>query len=76
MNRKGLKRFAAFVLFSTALCGASNAFISQGSPAQRRDCHDDAMRLCGRHVPNVAEITACMTRHRSQLSPACRAHFR
>jgi hypothetical protein len=76
MKRNGLKRVAAFVLFSAALTGGSNALLSQGTSAQRRDCHGDAMRLCGQHVPNVAEITACMTRHRPQLSPACRAHFR
>jgi hypothetical protein len=33
------------------------------------------MRLCQQYVPDVDRITACMSRHRSQLSPACRRYF-
>jgi hypothetical protein len=36
-------------------------------------CTGDAMRFCGHEVPNVQRITACMVRHRAQLSPGCRA---
>lgn len=39
-------------------------------------CGGDAFRLCGAEIPNVDRITACMIRHRSQLSPRCQAFFR
>ncbi|MGH6679453.1 MAG: hypothetical protein ACREDL_11135 [Bradyrhizobium sp.] len=39
-------------------------------------CGGDAFRLCGAEIPNVDRITACMIRHRSQLSPGCQAFFR
>jgi len=42
------------------------------SEAQQR-CTGDAMRLCGHEVPNVQRITACMVKHRAQVSPGCRA---
>src|SRR5262245_55617136 len=38
-------------------------------------CQDDAMRLCGQFVPDVDRITACMSRKRKLLSPACRVYF-
>jgi hypothetical protein len=48
---------------------------AQGTPEQRAACEGDAMRLCQQYVPDVNRITACMSRHRSQLSPACRRYF-
>jgi len=48
---------------------------AQGSPEQRAACEGDAMRLCQQYVPDVNRITACMSRHRNQLSPACRRYF-
>ncbi len=46
---------------------------AQGTPEQQQACQGDAFRLCGEFVPDVAKITACMAKKRSQLSPACRA---
>jgi hypothetical protein len=36
-------------------------------------CSGDAFRLCSSEIPNIPRITACMVRHRSDLSPGCRA---
>jgi hypothetical protein len=49
---------------------------AQGTPEQRAACQDDAMRLCGQFVPDVARITACMHSNRRHLSPRCRAQFK
>jgi hypothetical protein len=35
-------------------------------------CTPDVMRLCNQFVPDVAKITACMNRNRSNVSQACR----
>jgi hypothetical protein len=49
--------------------------LAQGTPEQRAACQPDAMRLCSEFVPDVDAITACMTRKRLRLSPACRVYF-
>jgi hypothetical protein len=36
-------------------------------------CSGDAFRLCSSEIPNIPRITACMVRHKSDLSPGCRA---
>ena len=46
------------------------------TPEQEQACTPDAFRLCGSEIPDVGRVTACMVAKKSQLSPACRAHFR
>jgi len=36
-------------------------------------CTSDAFRLCSSEIPNIPKITACMIKHRADLSPGCRA---
>ncbi|MHC2623609.1 hypothetical protein ACVIW2_005641 [Bradyrhizobium huanghuaihaiense] len=36
-------------------------------------CTGDAFRLCSSEIPNIPKITACMIKHRSDLSAGCRA---
>jgi hypothetical protein len=36
-------------------------------------CSGDAFRLCSSEIPDIPRVTACMVRHRSDLSPGCRA---
>ena len=35
-------------------------------------CSGDAFRLCSSEIPNIPKITACMMKHRSDLSANCR----
>jgi hypothetical protein len=35
-------------------------------------CTGDAFKLCSSEIPNIPAITACMIKHRSQLSSGCR----
>ena len=46
------------------------------TPEQEQACSSDAFRLCSAAIPDVNRVTACMVAKKSQLSPACRAHFR
>jgi hypothetical protein len=39
----------------------------------QRMCTGDAFRLCAAEIPDVAKITACMIKHRADLSAGCRA---
>jgi hypothetical protein len=56
-----------------ALVGTSQA---AGTPEQRRACRHDAFKFCGKEIPDVPRITACMKRNLKKLSPACRAQFK
>lgn len=55
----------------TAFAGSGLAYTQQ----QKMACMPDAFRLCSREIPDIPAITACMRRHKADLSPACRAVF-
>jgi hypothetical protein len=70
---RGLKvssKLAAALSFSI-ISSASDAY----TPEQQQLCSNDAIRLCSADIPDVDRITACMTRQRNLLSPACKAFF-
>ena len=51
---------------------ASTSSFAYTAEAQQM-CTGDAFRLCSSEIPNIPKITACMIKHRSDLSPGCRA---
>jgi hypothetical protein len=60
----------AFALsLSTLSATGSFAYTAEA----QRMCTSDAFRLCSSEIPNIPKITACMVKHRSDLSPGCRA---
>ena len=46
------------------------------TPEEEQACTGDAFHLCSSEIPDVGRVTACMVAKKSQLSPACRTHFR
>lgn len=40
---------------------------------QQQLCTDDAFRLCSSEIPDVDRVTACMVKHKAELSPACKS---
>jgi hypothetical protein len=40
---------------------------------QAQMCTGDAFRLCSSDIPDIPKITACMIKHRADLSTGCRA---
>ncbi len=50
---------------------SSTASFAYSAEAQAQ-CTNDAFRLCSSEIPNVSKITACMFKHRSELSVGCR----
>lgn len=62
----------ATVLSLATLPTAGEAY----TPDQQQACSDDAFRLCSAQIPDVDQVTACMVRNKSQLSPGCRVFFR
>jgi hypothetical protein len=51
---------------------APTPVLAEVSAQVQQACTPDVMRLCNAFVPDVAKITACMNRNRSQVSAACR----
>ena len=49
----------------------STASFAFSAEAQQQ-CTGDAFRLCSSEIPNIPKITACMVKHRADLSTGCR----
>jgi hypothetical protein len=50
---------------------ASTSSFAFSAEAQQM-CTGDAFRLCSSDIPNIPAITACMIKHKAQLSTGCR----
>jgi hypothetical protein len=59
----------AFAVYLSALSSTSSFAFS--AEAQQM-CTGDAFRLCNSEIPNIPKITACMYKHRADLSTGCR----
>ena len=46
-----------------------------GTPAQKRACRPDVLRLCAAEIPNVNAIVRCLRANENRLSPDCRSVF-
>ncbi len=67
-------RRAALLLAAT--CPFSSLVVNQAlafSAEAQQMCTTDAFRLCASDIPDIPKITACMIRHRADLSASCRA---
>ena len=67
LRRAGL--VAAFAVSFSAL--SSSASFAFSAEAQQM-CTSDAFRLCSSEIPNIPAITACMYKHKVDLSTGCR----
>ena len=57
---------------ATPMSLAANSAFAYTLEAQQM-CSGDAFRLCSAEIPNIPKITACMVKHRADLSAGCRA---
>jgi hypothetical protein len=62
-------------MLATALVLGAMSTAHAYTAEQQQLCTDDAFRLCSSDIPDVDRVTACMTRHKADLSPACRSVF-
>jgi hypothetical protein len=65
------------VTLALAFAASISAFSSTSSFAfsaeAQQMCTGDAFRLCSSEIPNIPKITACMVKHRGDLSSGCRS---
>ena len=67
--RKAALTAVGIAAVSTFTSSASFAFSAEA----QQMCTGDAFRLCSSDIPNIPAITACMFKHRAELSNGCRA---
>jgi hypothetical protein len=60
----------AFALTVSAVSSTQSFAYSAEAQAM---CTGDAFKFCSSEIPNIPAITACMFKHKAQLSPGCRA---
>ena len=66
--RKAGLALAVAAAFSAVTSTAGFAFSAEA----QQMCTGDAFRLCSSEIPNIPKITACMIKHKSDLSAGCR----
>ena len=59
----------AFALTVSAVSSTQSFAFSSEAQAM---CTGDAFKFCSSEIPNIPAITACMYKHRAQLSQGCR----
>ena len=67
-------RQAGLVLgFALSLSAISSTQSFAYSEEARAQCTGDAFKFCSSEIPNIPAITACMYKHRAELSQGCRS---
>jgi len=59
------------IAFTVSAVSTSQSF-AFSSEAQAQ-CTGDAFKLCSSEIPNIPKITACMIKHKAELSSGCRS---
>ena len=71
LTRTIRKTVAILTLIASLGAVSSTSGFAFSSEAQQQ-CTGDAFRLCSSEIPNIPKITACMYKHRAELSTGCR----
>jgi hypothetical protein len=70
--KRTLRSFG-FVLTAAAFASLASSASFAYTAEQAQMCTGDAFRLCSSEIPDIPKITACMIKHRTDLSVGCRA---
>jgi hypothetical protein len=65
------RKIGLALALTASFAASSTASFAFSSEAQQQ-CTGDAFRLCSSEIPNIPKITACMMKHRADLSVGCR----
>ena len=69
---KTIRQAGLIVAFAVSVSALSSTQSFAFSAEAQQMCTGDAFRLCSSEIPNIPKITACMVKHRSELSAGCR----
>jgi len=68
-----LRQAGLVLAFAVSLSALSATESFAYSSEAQQQCTGDAFKFCSAEIPNIAAITACMYKHRAELSAGCRA---
>jgi hypothetical protein len=68
-----LRQAGLVLAFATSLSVFASSQSFAFSSEAREMCTGDAFKFCSSEIPNIPKITACMFKHRAELSSGCRA---
>jgi hypothetical protein len=66
------RRVGLVLAFAISLSALSPTQSFAFSAEARQMCSGDAFRLCSSEILNIPKITACVVKHRADLSAGCR----
>jgi hypothetical protein len=69
---KTIRNAGIALAFAASLSAISSTASFAFSSEAQAQCTGDAFRLCSDDIPNIPKITACMFKHRAELSTGCR----
>ncbi|MFB9266191.1 hypothetical protein ACFFWD_24065 [Bradyrhizobium erythrophlei] len=67
-----VRRASVALAFAAVISALSSTASFAFSAEAQQMCTGDAFRLCSSEIPNIPKITACMIKHRTELSSGCR----
>ena len=68
-----LRQAGLVLAFAASVSALSSTSSFAFSAEAQQMCTGDAFRLCSSEIPDIGRITACMFKHRADLSTGCRA---
>ena len=68
-----IRQAGAVLAFAVSLSALSVQPSFAFSAEAQQMCTSDAFRFCSSEIPSIPAITACMFKHRTELSNGCRA---
>ncbi|MGA7810581.1 hypothetical protein [Bradyrhizobium sp.] len=68
-----VRQAGLLLAFAVSLAALSARASFAFSAEAQQMCTGDAFRLCSAEIPNIPKITACMVKHRAELSSGCRS---
>ena len=70
---KTIRQAGLMLAFAVSVSALSPTSSFAFSAEAQQMCTGDAFRLCASEIPNIPAITACMIKHKADLSAGCRA---
>ncbi|WP_029583876.1 hypothetical protein [Bradyrhizobium sp. URHD0069] len=70
---KTIRQAGLVLAFAVSFSSLSSTSGFAFSAEAQQMCTGDAFRLCSSEIPNIPKITACMVKHKAELSTGCRA---
>jgi hypothetical protein len=70
---KTIRQAGLVLAFAVSVSALSSTSSFAFSAEAQQMCTGDAFRLCSSEIPNIPAITACMVKHKADLSVGCRA---